>query len=217
MIMTPYGRDIAIPVLVVSAAMALGSLLISTVWLAAIFFVLGAFLFVFTLNFFRDPERRTPDVHGAVISPADGKVISIGETVESEFMGGACMQVCIFMSPLNVHVNRWPVTGRVAFFRYIKGRFIAAFEDQASEQNERTLIGIESGSTRILFKQIAGYVARRIVAPVKVGDDTRRGERFGMIRFGSRVDVLMPLDADVRVTLGQHVTAGETVLAVLPD
>jgi phosphatidylserine decarboxylase len=120
------------------------------------------------------------------------------------------------MSPLNVHVNRFPVSGTVGFYRHVPGEYLMAFEEKSSSRNERTLIGIENGRCRLLFKQIAGFIARRIVAQVNVGDHAVAGERFGMIKFGSRVDVLVPGDAGIRVKLGEKTVAGETVLAVLP-
>jgi phosphatidylserine decarboxylase len=121
----------------------------------------------------------------------------------------------IFMSPMNVHVNRYPMSGRVGFFKHIPGEFIVAFDEKSSTRNERTHIGIENGNVRVLFKQIAGYVARRIVAPVQVGDKAVAGERFGMIRFGSRVDVIVPEGSEVKVKVGENAVAGTTVLAVV--
>jgi len=212
---TKYGLDVAIPIIVLSLVLIGSAMFVSIMPLRITMLILGILVLLFTLNFFRDPERTTPDVQGAVIAPADGKIVNIGEVEEHEYLGGKAMQVCIFMSPLNVHVNRFPVSGTIEYFRHVEGRFVAAFEDKASELNERTLIGINTGSYRMLFKQIAGFIARRIVCPIAVGDSARVGERFGMIKFGSRVDVLMPVDADVRVRLDQHVVAGETVLAIV--
>jgi phosphatidylserine decarboxylase len=119
------------------------------------------------------------------------------------------------MSPLDVHVNRFPISGTVRYFRHIPGEFLVAFEEKASSRNERTHIGIENGRTKVLFKQIAGFIARRIVAEVKEGDQAKAGERFGMIRFGSRVDVLIAGKATVNVHVGDKTVAGETVLAVV--
>jgi phosphatidylserine decarboxylase len=185
--------------------------------LKVVFILLGVISFSFTLNFFRDPDRITPDIPGAIISPADGKVVSVGEVEETEFIEGKALQVCIFMSPLNVHVNRYPVSGTVKYLRHIQGKYLVAFEDKSSDVNERTLIGIDTGDDRILFKQIAGFVARRIVCPIREGDTAKAGERFGMIKFGSRVDVLMPTDAMLRVKVNDLVVAGETVIAELPE
>lgn len=215
MIITRYGLDTALPILIISLCIVIGAFFISNISLKVGFLVFGSFLFLFTLNFFRDPERETPAVEGAVVSPADGKVLSISEVDEPEYLQGRAKQVCIFMSPLNVHVNRYPVSGRIDYYRYIEGKYLVAFEDKASEVNERTLIGINDGSRKILFKQIAGFIARRIVCPIKLGDAAVVGERFGMIKFGSRVDVLLPLDAEITANEGDSVTAGETILAVL--
>jgi phosphatidylserine decarboxylase len=177
--------------------------------------VLICFL-AFTLNFFRDPERETPQGDNLVISPADGTIVRIGEVKEEEFLKDNAIQVSIFMSPLNVHVNRYPVNGTVAYYRYIPGEYLVAFDDKSSLRNERTHIGIQASGFRVFFKQIAGFVARRIVAEIREGDLTRAGARFGMIRFGSRVDVLVPSHAEIKVSIGEKTVAGSTVLAVVP-
>jgi len=172
-------------------------------------------LLVFVLNFFRDPDRVTPQGENIVISPADGKVVLIKDVDESEFLKGKGVQISIFMSPLNVHVNRFPISGTVAYFKHIPGEYLVAMEEKSSSRNERTHIGIENGRTHVLFKQIAGFVARRIVAPINVGDKAVAGERFGMIRFGSRVDVIVPRGSDIKVKLGDKAVAGETILAIV--
>lgn len=170
-------------------------------------------LLAFTLYFFRDPERTTPSGDGLVIAPADGKIVQIQDVREEEYLKGEGVQISIFMSPFNVHVNRFPISGTVGYFQYFPGEFLMAFDDKASARNERTHIGIHSAKTRVLFKQIAGFIARRIVAPVREGDRVVAGERFGMIRFGSRVDVIVPKGAKILVKLGDATTAGETILA----
>ncbi len=170
-------------------------------------------LLLFTLNFFRDPDRSTPAGANLIVAPADGKVVLIRDVAEGDFLKGDAVQVSIFMSPLNVHVNRYPISGAVGCFQYFPGEYLVAFDEKASLRNERTHIGIENGAMRVLFKQIAGFVARRIVAEVKVGDRVVAGERFGMIRFGSRVDVIMPRQVTLKVKLGDKTVAGETVLA----
>ncbi len=171
-------------------------------------------LFLFTLNFFRDPDRTTPQGDNLVIAPADGKVVLIKDVREDEFLKCDAVQVSIFMSPLNVHVNRYPMSGKVGYYKYIPGEYLVAYEDKSSLRNERTHIGVENQTTKVMFKQIAGFVARRIVAPIQVGDRAIAGERFGMIKFGSRVDVIVPKSAGVKVKLGDVTVAGETVLAV---
>ncbi|MEX0602862.1 MAG: phosphatidylserine decarboxylase family protein, partial [Bacteroidota bacterium] len=175
--------------------------------------LLALAFFGFTLNFFRDPERITPQAEGLVISPADGKIIVVKKVNEPEFLNSEATQISIFMSPLNVHVNRNPISGTVDHYRYVKGEYFAAFEDKASEKNEQTVIGMSNSHGKVLFRQIAGFVARRIVCTLKVGDTVRAGERFGMIKFGSRVDVFVPAQATMRVAVGDIAVAGETVLA----
>ncbi len=172
-------------------------------------------LLIFTLNFFRDPERATPVGEKLVVSPADGTVVLIQNVRENDYLQSEATQVSIFMSPLNVHVNRYPISGKVGFFKYIPGKFLVAYEEKSSLNNERTHIGLENSHGKILFKQIAGFVARRIVALVSIGDAVTAGERFGMIKFGSRVDVIMPNDAVVQVKMGDKTVAGETIIAVL--
>lgn len=168
-----------------------------------------------TINFFRDPGRTSPLGENLVLSPADGKIILIRQLEEKEFLGSGATMVSIFMSPLNVHVNRNPISGTVKHLRYVKGEYFAAFEDKASEKNEQMVIGIEGSRGRVLFKQIAGFIARRIVCTLKMDDTVKAGERFGMIKFGSRVDVFVPASAIVQAKVGDETVAGETVLAEL--
>ncbi len=169
------------------------------------------FLF-FSLNFFRDPDRTTPDKENVIISPADGEIVAVKEIDEEKFLKDKARQVSIFMSPLNVHVNRIPINGKVDFFRYVEGDYLLAFNDKADKRNERTEIGITSKFGKILFTQIAGFIARRIVCDLKVGDEVKMGNRFGMIKFGSRSDVIAPLNWTLKVKMGDKVKAGETIL-----
>ncbi|MEK6649787.1 MAG: phosphatidylserine decarboxylase family protein, partial [Bacteroidota bacterium] len=164
-------------------------------------------------NFFRDPERLTPSGENLIIAPADGRVLHVREVDQPEYLGGKATVVAIFMSPLNVHVNRNPITGTVQHLRYVHGEYFAAFEDKASEKNEQMVIGMENRFGKVLFKQIAGFVARRIVCELKDGESVKAGERFGMIKFGSRVDVYFDPGAEVRVKVGDVTAAGETILA----
>ncbi|HUL44351.1 MAG TPA: phosphatidylserine decarboxylase family protein [Bacteroidota bacterium] len=164
------------------------------------------------LNFFRDPDRQTPITDNCVIAPADGKVVLIKDLVEREYLKCPAIQVSIFMSPLNVHVNRFPISGVVEYFQHIQGEHLVAFAEKSSTGNERTQIGIAGYGYKIMIRQIAGAVARRIVANVGEGQEATRGERFGMIKFGSRVDVLMPKPTTLAVHLHDRVTAGETIL-----
>lgn len=192
-------------------------------WLQALLLAIAAFIVIFSLNFFRDPER-TPassdrNASNLVISPADGKVVVIKQAEEKEYLKGPAQQISIFMSPLDVHVNRSPMSGVVEYFRYVKGEFLVAHSEESTHRNERAVIGLNAGGRKLLFTQVAGYIARRIVCPVKVGDRLEVGKRFGMIKFGSRVDVFLPPNADILVKIGEMVKAGHTVLAELtqPD
>ena len=169
-------------------------------------------LLAFTLYFFRDPERNPPQRDDVVVSPADGRVLFIKEVESNKFINGKANQVSIFMSPLNVHVNRVPISGQVDFIEYFEGKYIAAFEDKASELNERNEIGITNINGKIFFTQVAGFVARRIVNELIVGDKVKKGERFGMIKFGSRVDVIAPSNWKPIVEKNQNVIAGESIL-----
>jgi phosphatidylserine decarboxylase len=166
----------------------------------------------FTTNFFRDPERITPKGENLLIAPADGKIIVVKRIHDDEFFHADVQQISIFMSPLNVHVNRNPITGTVRHTRYVQGEYFAAFEDKASERNEQMIVGLEGANGKVMFKQIAGFVARRIVCPLKPGDTVIAGKRFGMIKFGSRVDVFFPLSVRVCVQMGDMTKAGETIL-----
>ena len=185
--------------------------------LKIILILAAAAILLLTLNFFRDPDRKTPAQKGIIVAPADGKIIVMKENISNHFVGEKCNQVSIFMSPLNVHVNRIPISGKVEHLKYHEGKFIAAFEDKASENNERMETGIASSEGRVLFTQIAGFVARRIVNELKVGDEVTIGERFGMIKFGSRVDIFVPSNWESSVKLNDKVYAGETILFKLKD
>ncbi len=179
--------------------------------------ILGA-LSLFNVYFFRDPERTAPPNPFAVIAPADGRVTEIVREKEEEYFHKEVQRISIFLSVFNVHVNRSPMSGRVDYFTYRTGKFLAAFKPEASAENEQTVIGlVDEHGHKILFKQIAGLIARRIVCRLREGKTVQAGQRIGMIRFGSRMDVFLPLDARVLVKKGQRVTAGETVLATFPD
>lgn len=166
--------------------------------------------------FFRDPERTPPDDPRVVVSPADGRVLDVRRVEEHEMLGEPSHRVSIFMSPLNVHVNRSPVRGTIERIRHTSGRFHAAFADKASDENERNAVVVSSDGRRYLIVQIAGAVARRIVCRRTEGDVLERGERYGMIMFGSRVDVYLPLDVTVRVEPRMRVRAGATAIAEVP-
>jgi phosphatidylserine decarboxylase len=179
-------------------------------------FFLSVFLAMFTAYFFRDPERAIPQDPGLIVSPADGKVIEIAEE-ENKFMEGRARRVSIFLSVFNVHINRIPAEGKVEMVRYFKGQFLAAWDEKASLKNEQTHIGLNCGRYKLLVKQIAGLIARRIVCKVHEGDACKRGSRLGMIKFGSRTDLFLPLNAQLKVKLGDKVEGGSSVIAVMPE
>ena len=166
--------------------------------------------------FFRDPERTGERGSHLVVAPADGKLIMITEVDEPKFVGGRAQRLSIFMNVFNVHVNRYPVDGTIRFLEYNPGKFLNAAAEKSSIENEQSSVGIESGPNRILVRQIAGLVARRIVTYGREGEPVKQGDRMGLIRFGSRVDVFIPVDAKLLVKLGALTTAGTTVLAELP-
>jgi len=180
-------------------------------------FAVAFFLISFTLYFFRDPDRKPPAIEGIVVSPADGKVLFVKEVIAQEFIGGKANQISIFMSPLNVHVNRIPISGTVDHLEYFEGRYVAAFEDKASDLNERSITGITNKNGKILFTQVAGFIARRIINNLAIGDTVNIGERFGMIKFGSRVDVIAPFNWIPKVKKDESVAAGETILFELAE
>ncbi len=167
--------------------------------------------------FFRDPERQAPAGEGKVVSPADGRVIAIEEVEETEFFGGKTKRISIFLSVFDVHVNRAPVSGVVRLMRYQPGRFHVASLPQASVENEQSIVGVESPWGKVLFKQIAGLIARRIVCDLREGHRVQCGERFGIIKFGSRMEVYLPLSAEVKVRLREKVRAGESIIGELKN
>jgi phosphatidylserine decarboxylase len=182
-------------------------------WILAFLLTLIA---LWVAYFFRDPERTGERGDRLVIAPADGKIVQIAEVDEPSFMKGKAIRVSIFMNVFNVHVNRYPVNGTVTYVHYNPGKFLNAAADKASLENEQSTVGIESGTHKVLVRQIAGLIARRIVTYSKVGDKAVQGERFGIIRFGSRVDVFMPVGSKVNVQLGQLTSAGVTLVGELP-
>lgn len=182
-------------------------------WLAAFVLLLLA---LWVAYFFRDPERVGDRGASLVVSPADGKLIMITEIDEPSFMQGRAIRLSIFMNVFNVHVNRYPVDGVVKHVHYNKGKFFNASAEKSSLENEQMSVGIETGGHRVLVRQIAGLIARRIVTYSKLGETVRQGDRMGIIRFGSRVDVFLPPGSTVRAKLGDVTTAGVTVLAELP-
>lgn len=181
--------------------------------------ILAVFAFIVTLFivfFFRNPERIVPEDDNAVVAPADGVVIYLGSAFE-DHLGEEMTKISIFMSVFNVHVNRAPVSGRVVDSFYIRGKFLDVRDERATFENEQSGLILETArGLKIAVVQVAGLIARRIVCYAKKGDEVKRGERYGLIRFGSRLDVYLPKSADVRVTMGDKTVAGETILGILP-
>jgi phosphatidylserine decarboxylase len=183
-------------------------------WLAAFVLLLLA---LWVAYFFRDPERTGERGPSLVVSPADGKLIMITEVDEPSFVKGRAIRISIFMNVFNVHVNRYPVEGVVRYVNYNKGKFLNAAAEKSSLENEQMSVGIETGRYRILVRQIAGLIARRIVTYSKVGETVKQGDRMGIIRFGSRVDVFFPVSFTLRARVGDATVAGVTILAELPE
>lgn len=182
-------------------------------WLAAFVLLLLA---LWVAYFFRDPERVGERGPSLVVSPADGKLIMITEVDEPAFMHGRAIRLSIFMNVFNVHVNRYPVNGKIGYVHYNKGKFFNAAAEKSSLENEQMSVGIEAPSYKVMVRQIAGLIARRIVTYSKVGQEVKQGDRMGIIRFGSRVDVFLPPGSTIRAKLGDATTAGVTVLGELP-
>ncbi len=197
-----------IPVIILFVA----AMLVQWIVAAIVLGLLGLFL----INFFRDPHRAGSEHHVHVLSPADGTVVQIKDVDDGAIWPGLTKQVSIFMSVFDVHVNRAPITGRIVHYRYNPGKKIAAFAEKSSSENEQNLIVIEDGNgARLAFKQIAGLLARRIVFDKKEGDEVVRGERVGMIKFGSRVDIFFPANAVIKVGMREKVKVALTVIAEL--
>ncbi len=213
-----FARE-GLPFIVIAAAIALGTfgLALRTrswpLWLLAFLLTVIALWIAY---FFRDPDREGERGEKLVIAPADGRVLQISTVEEPAFVHGPATRISIFMNVFNVHVNRYPVSGTVRYVHYNPGKFLHAAAEKSSLENEQMSVGLESGSQRILVRQIAGMIARRIVTYSKEGDAARQGERFGIIRFGSRVDVFLPVASRVRVRAGDRTRSGTTVLAELP-
>lgn len=221
--LTRYGKDVLIKVFIFGVVLYVAAVFIQINFIKYILVGIVIFLWLFTLYFFRDPKRKLPQglTENQILSPGDGKVVVIEDVINKETnifdKDIELKQVSIFLSPLNVHVNRIPISGVVKYFRYIKGEYLVAFNHKSSEKNERTEIGIlntENGK-KVLFKQIAGFVARRIVYDIKEGSRVNAGDKFGMIKFGSRIDILISRNSKILVSMDQKVTGGVTIIAEL--
>jgi phosphatidylserine decarboxylase len=211
--MTKEGLKFILPVFIFSLVLILLFVLLGNITSlvgAIIFFIFG----IFFLFFFRDPKRRIPEGENLILAPADGKVILIKPCDNLEFMSGCGTLVSVFMSLFDVHVNRVPISGVVKYFKYNPGKFLPAFKDKASSENEQTELGLENEHGKVVLKQIAGIIARRIVCKLKQEDLVKAGDRFGMIKLGSRLDLFLPENVQIKVKLDHKVRAGETIIGV---
>lgn len=209
-------KIIPVAALIIGLLYALLYWLIPFMIIQAILGVAALVLFILVVRFFRDPEFPLTVNENQIIAPADGKVVVIEETTETEYLKDRRIQVSIFMSPLNVHVNRSPISGVISYFKYHPGKFLVAWHPKSSTDNERTSIGIKLPSgVEIMMRQVAGAVARRICFYSEAGKPVAQNEKFGFIRFGSRIDLYLPLDAKVNVKIGDISYGGRTVVAEL--
>ena len=187
----------------------------SNAWLGWVIFFATLFLLLFLISFFRIPNRSLTISDNAIVAPADGKVVVIEETIDTEYFKDKRLQVSIFMSPANVHVNRNPISGTVVYNQYHKGKYLVAWHPKSSTDNERHSVVLRKGDTEILVKQIAGALAKRIVNYLQVGQKVSQTQEFGFIKFGSRVDLLLPVGTKINVALNQAVEGGVTIIATL--
>ena len=199
------------PFIGVSVVLAVVAGTFVTPWLAAPFLLLAGFF----LFFFRDPERRATAAANAVVSPADGRVLVAGPAVAGAAPAGEWQQISIFLSPMNVHVNRVPVSGRVTQVSYVPGKYLPAYAHDAATANERSEIWIDHNGQAIVARQIVGMLARRVVCRLREGAEVKAGDRYGVMKFGSRMDIFLPMNAELMVQVGTVVRAAETTIAVL--
>ncbi|MEI6652009.1 MAG: phosphatidylserine decarboxylase [Chlorobiaceae bacterium] len=209
--LTSYGYSTMIKVVLLCMILSAAAMLFPSGAQISILLTVGIAL-LFTLYFFRDPKRTTPDEQRVILAPADGKIILVQPHGQSTSANHQTL-VSIFMSPFNVHVNRIPISGKVTHLRYCPGKFLMAFDNKSMESNERMEIGIDNGEIEVQFSQVSGFLARRIVCTLKSGEMVKIGKRFGMIKFGSRIDLILPPSAKVAVQPGQKTRAGETIIA----
>lgn len=211
------GYNIIAIAFIIAAAVVLGGYyLLGWSLFAKILAGIALFLFAFVVRFFRVPKRMSVIDKDLVVASCDGKVVQVREVVEDEFLKEKCIQISVFMSVFNVHVNYYPVGGKILYSKHHQGAYIVASYPKASELNERTSIAVETaGGAKVLFRQIAGYIARRIVCYAQVGEQATQCSQVGFIKFGSRMDIFLPLGSEVMVKKGDNVVACETVLAKL--
>lgn len=217
--LTKYGLDNILVMLTIGIGLIVLSFFFQVNILKYIFIILGLLLILFTFIFFRDPDRTIPEEAQnnprIILSPADGKVTEIIEIYENDYIKEYTKRISIFLSPLDVHVNRSPVSGIVEYLDYIPGKFLAAYNYKASEQNEQSKIGVKNDYGKVLFKQIVGVLARRIVTDLIIGQEIKAGDKIGMMKFGSRMDISLPINTEITIKVGDRVVAGETIIAKL--
>ncbi len=216
--LTHYGTNNIIVMMAISLSMGFFAYFSNNVFLTYVLGCSGVILAMFTLWFFRDPKRKLPAEYSEsqfVISPADGKVMMLVEEFEKHYMKSDCKRISIFLSPLDVHVNRHPVSGLVEMAEHHGGKFLAAYKPKSSELNEHSRIGVMTEYGRVFFKQIVGIAARRIVFDIKKGDLVQAGNKFGMMKFGSRMDISLPKDSEILVNIGDLVKGSITPIAIL--
>ncbi|MBR9916041.1 MAG: phosphatidylserine decarboxylase family protein [Algicola sp.] len=207
-------KIIFITLVIVMGSILLIDTYIELPWLRLLLMIGMVILLILILQFFRNPKRHTQLEDHTAVSPVDGKVVVIEEVFEKEVFQEKRIQVSVFMSPINVHVTRYPITGKVSYSKYHPGKYLVAWHPKASEENERTTVVVDNKNFgKVLYRQIAGALAKRIVNYAKVDDEAIQGADSGFIKFGSRVDLFLPLDADIKVQLNQKVRGGETVIA----
>ena len=203
-------------VTVVSAVIIYVTLTFLHHWISYLIVPTDFILWAIVIYFFRDPERTPPEGDNLIISPADGKVVLIKEIEENIYLKGSATQISIFLSPLDVHVNRNPISGKLEYLKYHPGKYLMAWDENASNLNERADFGVlHSSGTKLFFKQITGFLARRIVYHIKEGDHLVVGERFGMMKFGSRMDIIVPDNVEISVKVGDRTWAGTSILGTI--
>lgn len=219
---TNYGIGNFIILSLIGAISITAGILLRNYWyLTVLFSLIGLFLIFIAFWFFRDPERITPKEaiqdNSIVVSPADGTILEIADDYEPEYFKSATKRISIFLSPMDVHVNRVPMSGVVEYFNFVYGKKLIASEKEASSENQQSHFGVRNDKGKILFKQIVGILARRLVWDIKVGDTVRVGQRFGMMKFGSRMDIHLPVETQIKVKVGEKVKAGITFIAKLAN
>ena len=205
-------------ILTVISFLLIDNFITETDWLRTVLMLLILVFLILILQFFRNPKRLTSKNDHHIVSPVDGKVVVIEEVYEKEYLKKKCIQLSVFMSPINVHVTRYPTSGDITFSKYHPGKYLVAWHPKASEENERTTVVVKNKIFGdVLFRQIAGALAKRIVNYAKEGESAKQGEDSGFIKFGSRVDIYIPLDSKIKVKINDKVRGGESVLASYDD